>query len=155
FFDLGCHRVDVMRWFLGAPSSVVARMNNFSGAYPIDDNMVAVVEFQNKALGILDVSWVHRAGPNPLQIYGTHGLLSIGMGPGPNLWLESAKLEATGIKGPSSPANLPPAPPAPMAQWISAIKEGAPMTIDIQDGWNLTQLLEGCYTAARTGQAVR
>jgi hypothetical protein len=27
------------------------------------------------------------------------------------------------------------------------------MTITIEDGWNLTQLMEGCYTAARTGQA--
>jgi len=155
FFDLGCHRVDVMRWFLGEPASVVARMNNFSDAYPIDDNMVAVVEFKNKALGILDVSWVHRAGPNPLEIYGTHGFLTIGAGPGPNVWMESTKIDAGGLKGPIAPTNFPPAPPMPMAQWISAIKDGTPMTIDIQDGWNLTQLMEGCYTAARTGQAYR
>ena len=25
FFDLGCHRVDIMRWFLGEPMSVVRR----------------------------------------------------------------------------------------------------------------------------------
>lgn len=155
FFDLGCHRVDVMRWFLGEPSSVVARMNNFSGTYPIDDNMVAVVEFKNKALGILDVSWVHRAGPNPLEIYGTHGFLTLDLGPGPRVWLESTKLNPGGIKGAIAPTQFPPALPPPMVQWINAIKEGTPMTIDIQDGWNLTQLLEGCYVAARTGQAFR
>lgn len=153
FFDLGCHRVDVMRWFLGEPASVVARMNNFSGAYPIDDNMVAVVEFRNKALGILDVSWVHRAGPNPLEIYGTEGYLTMEMGPGPRIVLESTKARASGIKGAILPSELPPALPSPMVQWIDAIREGSPMTIDIQDGWNLTQLMEGCYTAARTGQA--
>jgi hypothetical protein len=27
------------------------------------------------------------------------------------------------------------------------------MAIDIQDGWNLTQLMDGMYTAARTGEA--
>ncbi|NLI00350.1 MAG: Gfo/Idh/MocA family oxidoreductase [Chthonomonadales bacterium] len=154
FFDLGCHRVDIMRWMLGEPASVVARMNNVSGAYPIDDNMVAVVEFRNKALGILDVSWVHRAGPNPLEIYGTEGFLSVGMGSGPNIWLESTKLEAQGIRGAISPTNLPPALPMPVDQWISAILDGTPMTIGIDDGWNLTQLLDGCYTAARTGKAV-
>ncbi len=153
FFDLGCHRVDVMRWFLGEPKSVVARMNNFAGAYPIDDNMVAVVEFKNKALGILDVSWVHRCGPNPLEIYGTHGYLAIEAGPGPKVWLESTKLDAGGIQGAIAPTNLPAALPTPMVQWINAIKDGTPMTIDITDGWNLTQLLEGCYTAARTGRA--
>jgi predicted dehydrogenase len=154
FFDLGCHRVDIMRWMLGEPASVVARMNNVSGAYPIDDNMVAVVEFKNKALGILDVSWVHRCGPNPLEIYGTEGFLSVGMGVGPNIWLESTKLEAEGIKGAMAPANLPAALPMPMEQWINAILDGTPMTIGIDDGWNLTQLLDGCYTAARTGRAV-
>jgi hypothetical protein len=107
--------------------------------------MVAVVEFKNRALGILDVSWVHRAGPNPLEIYGTEGFLSIDLGAGPRVWLESTRLEANGIKGAIAPSNLPPALPMPMSQWIAAIKDGTPMTIDLQDGWNLTQLLEGCY----------
>lgn len=154
FFDLGCHRVDIMRWFLGEPASVVARMNNFSEAYPIDDNMVAVVEFRNKALGILDVSWVHRRGPNPLEIYGTQGFLSIDFGPGPRLWLESDVLDTTGLQSGMAPTKLPAALPSPMEQWIAAIRHGTPMTISIDDGWNLTQLLEGCYKAARTGQAV-
>lgn len=153
FFDLGCHRVDLMRWFLGEPASVVSRMNNFSEAYPIDDNMVSVVEFKNKALGILDVSWVHRSGPNPLELYGTHGYLTIGAGPGTSVQFHSTKIDAAGIKGVISPTDLPPAPPMPMVQWVNAIKDGSPMTITLEDGWNLTQLMEGCYTAARTGQA--
>jgi predicted dehydrogenase len=153
FFDLGCHRVDVMRWFLGEPASVVARKNNIAGTYAIDDNMVALVEFKNKALGILDVSWVHRVGPNPLEIYGTEGFLSIEMGQGPRVWLESTKLEANGIKGAIAPTEFPPATPSAMTQWLNAIKDGSPTTITLEDGWNLTQLLEGCYTAARTGQA--
>lgn len=154
FFDLGCHRVDIMRWFLGKPASVVARMNNFSGSYPIDDNMVALIEFANKALGIIDVSWVHRAGPNPVEIYGTEGFLGIDLGPGPRVWLESRKLELPGgIQGAVAPTRLPAALPLPMAQWIRAIQDGSPTSIGIEDGWNLTQLLEGCYTAARTGQA--
>jgi len=154
FFDLGCHRADIMRWFLGEPHSVAARMNNVSGAYDIDDNMVAVVEFRNKALGVLDVSWVHRRGPNPLEIYGTEGYLSIEAGPGPRVWLESTRLEASGVQGAIVPSNLPPALPSPLEQWISAILHNTPMSISIDDGWNLTQLLEGCYKAARTGQAV-
>lgn len=152
FFDLGCHRVDVMRWFLGEPDSVVAIKNNFSKAYPIDDNMVAVVEFKNKALGILDVSWVQRCGPNPIEIYGTEGYLCIDGVPGHSLWLESRKLECQGITGGIAP-QLPKGLPSAMEQWVSAIQNDTPMSITLQDGWNLTQLMEGCYTAARTGQA--
>lgn len=155
FFDLGCHRVDVMRWILGEPVRVVAAMNNFSGAYPIDDNMVAVVEFKNKALGILDVSWVHRSGPNPLELYGTEGYLSVDAGPGHRVWIESRKMEFEGLRGGLAPSTLPEALPSPMEQWIGAILHGSPMTITIDDAWNLTQLLDGCYRAARSGQEVR
>ena len=118
----------------------------------VNDQLHAL-EGPAQALGILDVSWVHRSGPNPLEIYGTAGYLTIDTGPGPRIWLESTKIDAAGLKGPIAPSSLPPALPSPMDQWLAAIKTDAPMTITIKDGWNLTQLMEGCYTAARTGKA--
>jgi predicted dehydrogenase len=152
FFDLGCHRVDIMRWFLGAPKSAVAQMNNFSGNYDIDDNMVAAVTFHNNAIGILDVSWVHRSGPNPLELYGTEGYLSIdGSALGPRIQLISSRLKSGGMEGTLVPSSLPPAEPSPLQQWVSAIKDGTPMTISVHDGWNLVQLMDGCYNAARQG----
>lgn len=155
FFDLGCHRVDVMRWFLGEPASAVAQMTNFSDAYAIDDNMAAVVTFRNKAIGILDVSWVHRYGPNPLEIYGTDGYLGVDVAPnGPRIQLISTQASMGDIQGFITPTNLPAALPSPMHQWIAAIKDGTPPTITVQDGWNLVQLLDGCYTAAREGREV-
>jgi 1,5-anhydro-D-fructose reductase (1,5-anhydro-D-mannitol-forming) len=155
FFDLGCHRVDIMRWFLGEPQSVVSQMVNFSGNYNIDDNMVSVVTFRNKAIGIIDVSWVHRSGPNPLEIYGTEGYLGIDTSVGgQKIQLMSNKLSSGEIEGVISPTNLPKALPTPMNQWISAIKDGTSQTITMYDGYNLVQLLEGCYTAARNGHEV-
>lgn len=146
-FDLGCHTVDVMRWFLGEPKSVVAKIQNLSGAYPIDDNSVVVVEFKSGALGILDTAWVHRAGPNPVEVYGTEGY--VGRSPGGGLTLSSTQLRPEGIDGAITPSKLPDALPMPMEQWISAILHGTPMTITVEDGRNLTQLLEGAYRAAR------
>ena len=155
FFDLGCHRVDIMRWFLGPPTSVVTQMTNFSGAYDIDDSMVSTVTFQNKAIGILDVSWVHRHGPNPLEIYGTEGYLGIDVAlNGPRIQLVSNRLSAGDIQGVISPSNLPAALPSAMQQWVAAIKDGISMSINIYDGWNLVQLLEGCYVAGREGREV-
>lgn len=151
-FDLGCHTVDIMRWFLGEPKSVVAKIQNFSGAYPIDDNSVIVVEFKNKALGVLDTSWVHRTGPNPLEIYGTEGYVA--RDPHGGLLLRSTKLEPQGVAGYIKPTNLPEALPLPIDQWISAILHGTPMTITVEDGRNLTEMLERAYQAAREGQEV-
>ncbi len=146
-FDLGCHTVDVMRWLMGEPKSLVAKIQNYSGAYPIDDNSAIVVEFKNGALGILDTAWVHRAGPNPIEIYGTDGY--VGRNPNGALTLVSTQLRPEGLEGAISPAKLPEALPMPMDQWISAILHGTPMTITVEDGRNLTQLLEGAYRAAR------
>lgn len=151
-FDLGCHTVDVMRWFMGKPKSVVAKINNFSDAYPIDDNSVIVVEFESKALGILDTAWVQRSGPNPMEIYGTKGY--IGRDSSGGLLLRSTELEAEGIQGFIKPTKLPDNQPMPMDQWISAILHGTEMTITVEDGRNLTEMLERSYQAARKGREV-
>ena len=151
-FDLGCHTVDVMRWFMGEPKSVVAKIQDFSGAYSIDDNSVIVVEFKNKALGVLDTSWVHRTGPNPIEIYGTDGYL--GRDPNGGLLLRSTQLEPQGIAGYIKPTDLPDPLPLPIDQWISAILHDTAMTITIEDGRNLTEMLERAYQAAREGREV-
>ena len=148
-FDLGCHTTDVMRWFMGAPRSFIAKLQNFSNAYPIDDNTVAVIEFKNGALGILDTAWVHRVGPNPYEIYGTEGYMGLNLTPGGGIVLNSALLETQGIQGYLNPTNLPKALPLPMNQWIDAILHGTPMHITVEDGRNLTEMLEGIYTASR------
>lgn len=153
-FDLGCHTTDVMRWLMGEPKSVVAKIQNFSGAYPIDDNSAAVIEFKSGALGILDTAWVHRAGPNPYELYGTEGYLGFGTAPGSGLVLNSTQLKVDGMAANILPTDLPKPLPAPMDQWISAILHGTEMTITVEDGRNLTQMLELIYTAAREGREV-
>jgi 1,5-anhydro-D-fructose reductase (1,5-anhydro-D-mannitol-forming) len=146
-FDLGCHTVDVMRWFLGDPAGVIAKVQNFSGAYAIDDNAAAVVEFKSGALGILDTSWVQRSGPNPIEIYGTEGYIGHATVPGQGLILSGQQLD---VKGYILPSDLPDALPAPIQQWVSACLHDTSSTITVEDGRNLTELLEGIYTAART-----
>ena len=151
-FDLGCHTVDVMRWFMGEPKSLISKIQNFSGTYGIDDNSAIVVEFKNGALGILDTAFVHRAGPNPMEIFGTDGY--VGRDPSGGILLTSTQLQAEGIQGYIKPTRLPDALPHPMEQWISAILHDTPMTITVEDGYNLTQLLEGAYKSAQEGREI-
>jgi 1,5-anhydro-D-fructose reductase (1,5-anhydro-D-mannitol-forming) len=153
-FDLGCHTVDVMRWFLGGPESVIATTSNLMKSYDIDDQCVAIVTFKSGATGILDVSWVHRAGPNTWEIYGTDGFAGRGF-PGASVQLQSRKAEVAGLSGTFSPSRLPDALPSPLEQWVAALAHGSEMRITVEDGRNLTQLLEAIYTSAREGRAVR
>ena len=153
-FDLGCHIVDIMRWFLGEPVSVIAKVQNFSGNYDIDDQTLAIVEFRNGALGILDCTWVHRAGPNPVEIYGTEGFVGYG-GQGEPMQVTSSRLQPDGIRGIIQPSVLPEALPSPMEQWVSAILHDTEMTITVEDGRNLTQLMDGIYEAAASKREVQ
>lgn len=154
-FDLGCHTADIMRWFLGEPASVIAKVQNFSQAYEIDDQTLAVIEFKNGALGILDTSWVHRAGPNPVEIYGTEGYVGYSGRPGDPIQLVSTQLQPGDIQGVITPTRLPDPLPLPMDQWIAAILHDTPMAITVEDGRNLTQLLEAVYQAAQGGREIR
>ena len=82
-FDLGRHTVDVMRWFLGEPASVIAKVQNLSGAYPIDDNSAAVTRVQERRSGHPRYILAAARWPNPLEIYGTEGYISNSGKPGP------------------------------------------------------------------------
>jgi len=148
-FDLGCHRMDVIRWMMGEPRKVMAIINNFSPNYDIDDNSATIIEFANKGIGMVDVAFVHRSGPNPFELYGTEGSIMMGAGP---LSLTTTKLKEDEIKDyiAKGPENLP----SPMQQWINAIEDGSDMTITIQDGRNLTELLQAAYMSSAQDKAI-
>jgi predicted dehydrogenase len=148
-FDLGCHRMDVIRWMMGEPKKVMAIVNNFSPNYAIDDNSATIIEFAGKGIGVVDVAFVHRSGPNPFELYGTEGSLTMGAGP---LALTTTQLNPEQIAACLS--SGPEAPPMPMQQWIDAIEVGSPMTISIQDGRNLTELLQAAYQSAEQEKAI-
>ena len=153
-FDLGCHTVDITRWLGGPPKSVVARMNSFTGNYPdVDDNAAAVVEFESKALAVMECAWVQQAGPNPIEVYGTEGYVGIRTTAGRPV-VQSNKIPPDALDN-GHPKELPPGLPGPMDQWIAAILDGAEMTITVRDGRNLTELLEGCYRSAAEDRAIR
>ncbi len=148
-FDLGCHTTDLVRWLMGKPKSAVALMNSLSGNYDIDDNSAAVVEFENGAIAMLDTGFCHTAGPNTFEVFGTEGFIGRGY-PGQGLIFESENLGG-GIGGSLKP-KMPESKPSIMETWLDAIQNDAPLTTDVTDGRNLTQMLEGCYTAWRSGE---
>ncbi len=148
-FDLGCHRMDVIRWMMGEPKKLMAIINNFSPNYDIDDNSATIIEFANKGIGVVDVAFVHRSGPNPFELFGTEGSITMGAGP---LSLTTRKMNEDQVKEyiANGPDNLPP----PMQQWINAVEDGTEMTITIQDGRNLTELLQAAYMSSEQDKAI-
>ena len=148
-FDLCCHRMDAVRWMMGEPKKVTAIINNVSPHYSIDDNSATIIEFANKAIAVVDVAFVHRSGPNPFELFGTEGSLTMGAGPPVLTTTKLSDREVADCLA-RGPEDLPSA----MEQWIGAIEDGTEMSITIQDGRNLTELLQAAYMSSAQGKTV-
>jgi predicted dehydrogenase len=90
-----------------------------------------------------------------VEIYGTEGYIGYSGRPGDQIQLISTQLQPGEVQGAILPSKLPDPLPLPMDQWISAILHGAPLTVTVEDGRNLTELLEAVYNAAHSGREVR
>lgn len=89
--DLGSHIIDLARWLVGEPATVMASTKTFikgrprpeggTGVVDVDDAFAAVVEFQNGALGTLEATRFAKGRKNyeMLEINGENGSLRFDM----------------------------------------------------------------------------
>lgn len=145
--DLGAHPVYLTDWFLGRPAAVTARLGEVAGK-GVDDNAVVILEYANGALATVEAAFVSTNCPPTVEVTGTEGTILAGF-PGHPVQISGPKI-GQGWLAP----NLPPATPTPMRQWVGMITHGAAPTITIQDGRNLTELMEAAYISAREGRTV-
>lgn len=151
--DLGCHPVYRLRYLMGEPLALTARMTNVAGTYGIDDNGAILLEFPGGALGIVEASWVQRGGPEGLAVYGTNGWALLGY---PGAPLRCGGEAFTGSHGGSLlPAKLPPPWRPPLQQWIEAVLDGSETDLRPLWGRQLTEILQAAYTSNREGRTVR
>lgn len=55
--EMGCHLVDTARFLCGDVASVSAILGQFGPGHPGEDVATLLLQFQNGALGLLDLSW--------------------------------------------------------------------------------------------------
>ena len=76
FMDMGTHAVHLLRTVLGPAERAFAVINNRSGIYTdVDDNGIALVQFENGCLATIEASWVQTGGPGGLEITGSAGTI--------------------------------------------------------------------------------
>lgn len=150
--DLGCHPMYLARWIGGRVVRVTARLTRFKRSHEVDDNSVAILEFESGGLGVVETSFVSTNSPFSLEVYGTEGALMVG-GPDNGVWLNSRKTGSS-VGGWVRPQEIPKDDPSPMEQWIKAIKDGTPPLISLQDGRDLTELMEAAARSQSEGRPV-
>jgi 1,5-anhydro-D-fructose reductase (1,5-anhydro-D-mannitol-forming) len=144
--DLGAHGMYLSRWLLGEPVRITSMFNNYIDK-PVEDNAVSVIEFKNKAIAINETGFVTSDSPFSLELYGTHGSLFIG-GADNQIRLVSSKMESQ-VPGWITPSQLPDPIPSAIDQWVDGILEDGEILFGLEDGIELTRLMEGAYKSHR------
>ncbi len=77
--DLGCHCAEIIRCFVGKnnrPVEVMCWADTLVHPIPAEDNAVALIKFENGAVGQFEVSWTFRGGMDLRdEVAGTQGTI--------------------------------------------------------------------------------
>ena len=77
--DNGTHSVDIIRYFLGAISDVLALETSGTQGLSVDENVKLLAKTANGIAASVDLTWgINKELPNFISVYGTNGTLHIG-----------------------------------------------------------------------------
>jgi len=145
FGDLGTHKLDILMWMLGDVESVTAEIKPVTRRYEsCDETGEALIRFKSGVIGTLAAGWVDIEDPVQLLISGTEGHAVIVDN---HLYYKSKKVPGTDSKDPYT--KLPPAPRAPMHQFIDAVAgaKDMPLVSPTEAAARVT-VMEAMYRAA-------
>ena len=147
--DLGCHPMYTAAYLLGKPRRIASIFNTNYTPPNVDDNSVSVVEFENKAIAVLETSFVSPYQAGCFELLGTEGAI---VQVGDEIKVRSNRLFADGW---FIPDKLPKQQPIAIRQWLDGIIGGAPIVFDVDMGIALTELLENAYISDAGQKIVR
>ena len=148
--DLGAHPMYLARWIGGRPKRI-SSMFTYVYDRPVEDNAVSLIEFESEAIGVSETSFVSTASPFSLELSGTDGSLVAG---GPDE--TSVQIKSGQIDGETwvTPEELPAALPHPLRMWVDGILKDTPIPFGLEEGIQLTELMEYAYKSYHQGKTV-
>ena len=147
--DLGAHGMYIARWLLGQPKRIASVFNTVTGR-AVDDNTVAVIEFESGAIAVNETSFTGFGGAFSLEIDGTEGGYRM-LSPGDGAEVRSKRFGTAQWRAPES---LPAPLAKPVDQWIDGCRNGTPIAFGMADAIALTELMEAAYVADGEGRSV-
>lgn len=77
--DNGTHSVDIIRYFLGTITDVLALETSGTQNLKVDENVKLLAKTKNGIAASVDLTWgINKELPNFISVYGTNGTLHIG-----------------------------------------------------------------------------
>lgn len=147
--DLGAHPMYLIRWIMGKPQCISSVFTSYTNR-TVEDNAVSVMSFGNGATAVSETGFVSSDSPFSMELYGTNGTLLIG-GPDKSVKMITGEKRETGW---FEPADLPPALPSPLKQWVDGILENKKIHFGIEDAIALTEIMEAAYKSHKEKRVI-
>ncbi len=149
--DLGCHPMYISAYLFGKPVRISSMYNTLTDR-PVDDNAVNTIEFENKAIAIVETSFVTPISPWAFEIYGTKGYLCATDHKVMITTPETRKYTNDMVVVPKNnqPKNLD----EPLVNFIKAVDGKAEIYFGLDDAIDLARLLENAYISHEKGITV-
>ena len=166
--DMGGHCIDLLEMFFGKVARVSCFINNTIQDYESEDSAIAMLFFENGALGTVDTFFCipDSSSKNALELYGSKGSIlaigTIGQAPAGEMvaFLEQAdkSYDAQQSRNKGQGMVIAPEPintyRAEIEEFSQAIIEGRKPTIGGELGLRSQKVLAACYESARSGKAI-
>jgi predicted dehydrogenase len=162
--DLGIHKIDLMRYLIGADvKNVFSRLatldKKFSDGTPIevDDNSVEILTFENGALGTVTTSWTHYGEEcNSSSLYCEKGTIKLYHDPRYSLQVvyadgTKAHYELDRIQTNDDAQQIS---SGVIDQFVNSILTGEKSVLDAQDILNSMRVVFACLESAESGRIV-
>lgn len=162
--DLGIHKIDLMRYLIGADvKNVFSRMATLDKKFPdgtpieVDDNSVEILTFANGALGTVTTSWTHYGEEcNASTLYCEKGTLKLYHDPRYSLQIvyadgtkanfELDRIQTNEDKQQTSSGAID--------TFVDSILTGRPSVLDAEDIVKSMRVVFACLESAEAGRIV-
>ena len=158
----GIHTVDLLRWIMGPVKRVSARMGALVHDIEVEDTVVATVEYESGAMGVVEATTAAHPGmPARLEFAGSGGTIVI----------EADRIAVWDVEGEDAPEELGSGSDVAKAssdaktfgteghkiqieEMVRVVEEGGHPDIDGWEGRRTLELVLAIYQSARTGRPV-
>ena len=157
------HTIDLLQWMMGPVESVFAYVTTARHDIEVEDLAVAMVKFENGAVGLIEGSTALYPGvPTRLELHGERGSVVLESGAVKSWDIEDARpedmpgdtTEETGT-GSRDPMAFPiTCHKAQIQDMIEAIREGREPLVNGREGRKALEIIRGIYRSAKSGQVV-
>jgi predicted dehydrogenase len=166
--DMGGHCIDLLEMFFGRVARVSCFINNNVHDYKSEDSAIAMLFFENGALGAVDTFFCipDNSSKNVLELYGSKGSIlaegTIGQGPAGRmvalLEQRGKDYDAQQARDMAEEMTIEPEPvntyQAEIEEFSRAILEDRQPVISGELGLRSQKILTACYESARLGKAI-